>query len=302
MTAYIIYNGFWNATPPDPVVRLHTAFGQQKIASRMLPNTELTACLGNGVSLVLPDGVSLSPEDILLFWDKDTRLAFSAESAGLRVYNTAAAVARCDDKSETHRILAAAGIPMPETLVAPMTYTQITKPIKAFLDTAERTLGYPMVFKECYGSFGKQVFLVHNRKEFEELAYTRESRPFLVQHFVEETAGEDIRLYVVGDRVAASMKRHSSSDFRANIGQGGTAEPYTPTAEEEELALKCCRLLGLCFGGVDILQSKNGPLMCEVNSNAHMAGIIACTGVDIAEEIVSEVLRCETERNTIWSN
>ncbi len=302
MTAYIVYNGFWNAAPPDPVQRLHTALQQHNVLSCMVPNTMLTACFSDTVRILKADGTALTADDFFLFWDKDTRLAFAAESAGLRVYNTAASIARCDDKSETHRMLAAAGIPMPETLVAPMTYVDVADPIKSFLDTAQNVLGYPMVLKECYGSFGNQVFLVHDRKELNALAYTREARPFLVQRFVREAAGEDRRLYVVGDRVVAAMKRRSESDFRANLGQGGTSEAYTPTAEETALAIKCCQLLGLHFGGVDLLLSEQGALVCEVNSNAHMAGIVACTGVDVADEIVKEVLHCEAERKNVWSN
>lgn len=301
MTAYIIYNGFWNAVPPDPVQRLHTALQQHNVSAHMVPNTALTACFSDTVRILKADGTPLVPDDFLLFWDKDTRLAFAAESAGLRVYNTAASIARCDDKSETHRILAAAGIPMPKTLVAPMTYVDVTDPIESFLDTAQNVLGYPMVLKECYGSCGNQVFLVQNRQELSELAYTRAARPFLVQQFIREAEGEDRRLYVASDRVVAAMIRRSQSDFRANLGQGGTSQTYTPTTEEAELAIKCCQLLGLQFGGVDLLLSEHGPLVCEVNSNAHMAGIIACTGVDVANEIVKVVLRCEAERKNVWS-
>ena len=140
MTAYIIYNGFWNAVPPDPVQRLHTALQQHNVSAHMVPNTALTACFSDTVRILKADGTPLVPDDFLLFWDKDTRLAFAAESAGLRVYNTAASIARCDDKSETHRILAAAGIPMPKTLVAPMTYVDVTDPIESFLDTAQNVL------------------------------------------------------------------------------------------------------------------------------------------------------------------
>ncbi len=301
MTAYIVYNGFWNAVPPDPVQRLYSALQQHNVPSCMVPNTALSACFSGTVRILHADGRVLNTDDFFLFWDKDTRLAFAAESAGLRVYNTAASIAQCDDKSETHRLLAAAGIPMPETLVAPMTYVDVTAPIESFLDTAQNVLGYPMVLKECYGSFGNQVFLVQNRGELNDLAYTRQSRPFLVQRFVREAAGEDRRLYVVGDRVVAAMKRRSESDFRANLGQGGTSEAYTPTAEETALAIRCCQLLGLHFGGVDLLLSEQGPLVCEVNSNAHMAGIIASTGVDVAEKIVEEVLHREAERKNVWS-
>ncbi len=294
MAGYVIYNGFWNAVPPDPAQRMVEAAAHHGVTLSVLPNTSFLMSV-NPVRVTRADGEALTDADFVLFWDKDTRLAKALESAGVRVYNPARAVEICDDKSETHRLLAQAGIPQPETLLAPMTYTEITAPIESFLTAASERLGLPLVVKECYGSFGDQVSLVHTVEELRSLAYRMESRPFLLQRFVREAAGEDVRLYVVGDRVVAAMRRRSDGDFRANLRQGGSAQPYEPTAEEVALALHCCRLLGLCFGGVDLLHTADGSaLVCEVNSNAHLAGIIACTGVDVADAIVSWVLEQET--------
>ncbi len=293
MAGYVIYNGFWNAVPPDPAQRMVTAAAKHGVTLTVLPNTSFVMSV-NPLQVARPDGGLLTAEDFVLFWDKDTRLAKVLEDCGVRVYNAVRAIELCDDKSETHRVLAAAGIPQPETLLAPMTYTEITAPIEPFLTAAVERLGLPLVVKECYGSFGDQVSLVHTVEELRERAYAMESRPFLLQRFIREAAGEDVRLYVVGERVVAAMRRRSQGDFRANLRQGGTAEPYEPSAEEVALALRCCRLLGLCFGGVDLLHTAEGDaLVCEVNSNAHLAGIISCTGVDVADEIVSFVLREE---------
>ncbi len=290
-TYFVIYNGFWNEAPPDPVRRLEAALVRAGVSARALKNTECTVTLAPSVSV---DPVRAG--DVVLFWDKDTRLARALESANVSVYNSAAAVALCDDKSETHRVLAEHGIPMPKTLLAPMTYVEVEKPIEPFLIAAESTLGFPMVVKECFGSLGEQVYLAETREQLHTLAYGMHHRPFLLQEFIREAAGEDKRLYVVGDRVVAAMKRVNPSDFRANIAHGGQALAYTPTSEEEALAVRCCRLLGLQFGGVDLLQ---GGLVCEVNSNAQMAGITACTGVDVAGAIVEEVLRMEERRTDL---
>ena len=94
------------------------------------------------------------------------------------------------------------------------------------------------------------------------------------------------------------MERRSETDFRANIGSGGHARPYTPSEEEAALAVRCCRLLGLDFAGVDLLHGPDGPLVCEVNSNAFMAAVTACTGVDVAGRIVEHVFAREAERGT----
>ncbi len=288
----VIYNGFWNQAPPDAVCRLEQALVRAGLEARMLKNTDCT--------VTLAPTVSVSPfetEDVVLFWDKDTRLARALEACGIAVYNSADSVALCDDKSAMHRVLAQHGIPMPKTLLAPMSYVKVSKPIESFLCAAEQQLGYPMVVKECYGSLGEQVYLAQTPAQLRSLAYGMDHRPFLLQEFIREAAGEDRRLYVVGDRVVAAMKRVNATDFRANIANGGTAVPYASTPEEEALAVRCCRALGLRFGGVDVL---SGGLVCEVNSNAQMAGITTCTGVDVAGAIVEEVLRLEKRRATTW--
>lgn len=293
MAGYVIYNGFWNTVPPDPAHRMVQAAVEHGVHLTVLPNTALLLSVAP-LSVLRPDGTAFSQADYVLFWDKDTRLAHALESVGTRVYNTARAIEQCDDKSETHRLLAAAHIPQPETLLAPMTYTTVTASVESFLKAASERLGFPLVVKECYGSFGDQVALVHNETELRNRAYAMGSRPFILQRFVAETAGEDVRLYVVGDRVVAAMCRRSQGDFRANLRQGGTAVPYFPTPQEEALALRCCRVLGLHFGGVDLLHTADGSaLVCEVNSNAHLAGITECTGVNVADKIITWVLAQE---------
>ncbi len=288
MKYYVIYNGFWNREPPDAVRRLSEAFKSRGITAHVLRHTECVVTVAPDVS-VAPFGAG----DVVLFWDKDTRLAKALEQMGVRVYNTAASVALCDDKSETHRVLAAHGIPMPETLLAPMAYTEVTEVVEPFLCAAETALLYPLVVKECFGSLGEQVYLANDPAQLRKIAYRMQHRPFLLQRFVREAAGEDRRLYVVGDRVVAAMCRRNTADFRANIALGGEALAYTPTPAEEALALRCCRALGLQFGGVDLL--TNG-MVCEVNSNAQMAGITACSGVDVAGCIVEYVLEKEERR------
>ncbi len=294
MAGYVIYNGFWNAVPPDPAARMVAAAEKHGVPLAVLPNSSLTISV-SPLGVFRPDGTAFSSDDFVLFWDKDTRLAYVLECIGVRVYNPAHAVEMCDDKSKTHRCLAAAGIPQPDTLLAPMTYTEVTSAVDSFLTAAADRFGFPMVVKECYGSFGDQVSLVQSMEELRAKAYTMGARPFILQRFIREAAGEDVRLYVVGDRVAASMRRSSDGkDFRANLRQGGTAVPYTPTAAECDLALQCCQVLGLDFGGVDLLHTADGrALVCEVNSNAHLEGIIACTGIDVADEIVTWVLKQE---------
>ncbi len=231
--------------------------------------------------------------DFVLFWDKDIRLARFLEDMGYRLYNSSQAIALSDDKSLTHLELSKAGIPMPETYVAPMTFDNIGYTNLDFLDEVEEVIGYPCVVKECFGSFGQQVYLARSREELTATTLSIGSKPMLFQEFIESSTGRDVRLQVVGDEVIASMYRYSDNgDFRANITAGGKMKPYEPAKEQIDLALLCCRTLGLDFAGVDILFGRDGePLVCEVNSNAHFKNIYDCTGVNAADAILEHVLR-----------
>ena len=289
MAGFVLYNGFWNRREiPDPVRRLCDAGRALGFPMEPRPNTAFTATVNGAVHA---EGVRSG--DVVLCWDKDVRLLRAMEAGGVHVYNSADGVAVCDDKAATHLRLGQAGLPMPRTLIAPMTYVQFDDAGDGFLAAAAKTLGFPMVLKECFGSLGEQVYLVKSAEELRMLASSMNAKPFILQEFIRESAGTDKRLYVVGDRVVAAMRRRSESDFRANIGSGGHGEGYNPTPQEAALALTACRVLGLHFGGVDLLDSARGSLICEVNASAHMAALTACTGVDVAREIVSYVMQKE---------
>lgn len=224
-----------------------------------------------------------------ILWDKDVRLGYQLEAMGLRVFNPPAAIERCDDKSLTH-IALAGKLPMPPTIILPTTYKYVGYGDMAFLTHAAQYLGLPMIIKECRGSFGKQVYLANTLAEARDIIAAHEATPMLMQRAITESFGRDIRLYVVGGRVIAGMERTNPADFRANIANGGSSSPYSPTRQEARLAVDAAELLGLDFAGVDILQSKDGPLICEVNSNAHFHGIERCTGVDVAGAIMDHIM------------
>lgn len=231
--------------------------------------------------------------DFVLFWDKDVRLAQYLEMKGIPVFNSSKGIAACDDKSLTHLYLQGAGILMPKTIMAPMTYSNIGYNSLDFLKIVENELNFPLVIKECFGSFGQQVYLVYNRTELEEKVTDIGTKPMLFQKFISYSSGKDLRLQVVGNQVAAAMYRYSDNgDFRANITNGGKMKSYDPTQKQIDLAVKCCRVLGLDFGGVDILFGRNQePLVCEVNSNAHFKNIYDCTGINVADSILAYIIK-----------
>ena len=239
-----------------------------------------------GIELTLKTNLELAAEnpvcDFVLFWDKDTNLARRMENNGLPVFNSAASIEKCDDKARTYIELSGI-VPQPETLIAPKTYFKAD--FSEFVDKAVDILGLPIVFKECFGSFGEQVFLCSSKDEI--LSHVTE-KPFILQKFIAASKGHDKRLEVVGGNVIAAMERYNKNDFRSNITNGGEMKPCTPTDEECNIALAACEKLGLCFGGVDIL---DGGMVCEVNSNAHIINIMNCTGIDIGTEIFKEIKR-----------
>ena len=149
--------------------------------------------------------------------------------------------------------------------------------------------GYPFVIKQLESTQGHGVFLIKNRKHASEVINTHQSanKKFIIQEFVAESKGADIRALVVGNKVVAAMKRQAKNgEFRSNLHQGGTAQKIELTAIETETAIKSAQAMGLSVAGVDMLQSKRGPLVLEVNASPGLEGIENITKVNIAEHIL----------------
>lgn len=238
-----------------------------------------------GINLAHKTNLQLAAEkvntDFVLFWDKDINLAYRLEAEGNKVFNSASAIELCDDKARTYLHLLDT-VEQPKTIIAPKTF--FSSDMTEFIEKAVEILGLPVVFKECFGSFGAQVHLCSTIDEIKALV---SEKPFILQEFVSESAGSDIRLEVVGGRVVSAVKRYNADDFRSNVTNGGTMQKYTPTAKQCEIAVKACEKLGLDFGGVDILLNDQ---VCEVNSNAHIMNIMNVSGVDIAPMIFERIL------------
>lgn len=284
MKGYLVINHFLRTEKFEKLYEwLREAADRQGVELITKTNVEMMSCIGGREKPFFMDA------DFILFWDKDIKLAKLLEAMRLRVFNKASAIENCDDKALTHIVLAKAGIRMPKTFSVPMTFPSIGYTEYSFLDTIEKELGYPMVVKECFGSFGQQVYLCHNREE----VLSRVSRQVIFQEFIEESFGRDIRIQIVGNKVVTAMYRYSENgDFRANISNGGKMKPYTPNEEQRELALACVQALELDFAGVDILFDKEDrPIICEVNSNAHFKNIYDCTGVNTADFIIEDIVQ-----------
>ncbi len=200
---------------------------------------------------------------------------------GVATTATADGIAQSRDKFQSLQLMARIGLPVPRTVLA-------TTPQAAF--AAMQAIGKPpIVVKLIQGTQGQGVFLVPNVATVTAVLSKLRSlnKPALVQEYIAESNGQDTRILVVGDRCVAAMRRSApNGDFRSNLHLGGTAVSVSLTPKMEQLAVAATKAHGLGVAGVDILQSKRGALLLEINSSPGLEGIEKTTGVNVAMAIV----------------
>lgn len=202
------------------------------------------------------------------------------------------AINRSRDKLRAYQVLAKAGVGIPKTVFARETAN--------FEDVIELAGGTPLIIKVARGTHGNGVVLAETPKAAKAVmqAFYVEGVNFLVQEFIQESAGTDIRALVVGSRVVASIKRQSlDDDFRSNTHQGGVGTPIKLTEEEEKTAIKAAKAMGLPICGVDMMRSDHGPVVLEVNSSASIKTPELMTKRDVATKIIEYIERNAMRRN-----
>ncbi len=202
------------------------------------------------------------------------------EMMGVFPVNESQAISRSRDKLRCLQLLSRVGLGLPVT-----GFAHSTKDIDSLIDLAG---GAPLVIKLIEGTQGVGVILAETRKAAQAVieAFRGLDANILVQEYIKEAGGADIRCFVVGDKVVASMKRQGGpGEFRSNLHRGGFAEKITITAEERRTAKRAARTMGLHVAGVDILRANRGPVIMEVNSSPGLEGIEQATGVDVAGKI-----------------
>ena len=215
------------------------------------------------------------------------------EMAGVYCLNESVAITRSRDKLRAHQLLARKGIGMPVTGFAHAPDDTS--------DLVDLVGGAPVVVKLTEGTQGRGIVLCETDKAAESVidAFRDLDAYFLVQEFVEEAKGADIRCFVIGGRVVAAMMRQArSGDFRSNLHRGGSATKVKISPEERSTAVRAAKIMGLNVAGVDILRSKRGPVVMEVNSSPGLEGIEKVSGVDIAALIVDLVEKNARPGNT----
>ncbi len=206
------------------------------------------------------------------------------ESMGVLTTNTSDAIKKSRDKLFSLQLLLKSGINIPTTGFA-------NSPMDTN-DLIDMVGGAPLIVKLLEGSQGRGVVLAETRKAAESVinAFKTLKANLLVQEFIKEADGKDLRCFVIDGKVVASIQRTAApGEFRANIHQGGSADIVKITPEERKLAIAAAKALGLTIAGVDIIRSKNGPLLLEVNSSPGLEGIETATGKDVAGMMISSI-------------
>lgn len=230
--------------------------------------------------------------DFAVYLDKDKYLGRILEKTGMRLFNSSEAVERCDDKMLTYLALSDSGIEIPESVSAPLCYTPSVHPDESFLSRTAARLGFPLVAKKSFGSFGKDVRLIRTMDELRTTEKDFLYCPHFYQRYIAESAGRDIRVIVIGGRAVAAMERRAQKgEFRSNIELGGHGVCVGLTESFRLAAEKAAEALQLDYCGVDLLEAGSKPVLCEVNSNAFFEGMEAATGMNIARLYAEHIFR-----------
>lgn len=207
------------------------------------------------------------------------------EQAGVTVVNSSVAIETVKDKLRTSQILSRHNIPIPNTML-------VRYPIDDNLIT--ENIGYPCVVKVVTGSYGEGVYLCEKKRDYKKLVDFIEKlgnkKTLIVQEYLGERPGEDLRVLVIGGQVIGAMKRTApEGDFRANITNGGTGSLFEVTPEIDVIARETAQVLGLSIAGIDLLFDPRGFRVCEANSNPGFLGFEKYCKVDIADLITNYV-------------
>ena len=204
------------------------------------------------------------------------------EMMGVFCVNDSVAITRARDKLRSLQLLSKKGIGMP--------ITGFAHSLDEIQDLIKMAGGVPLVIKFLEGTQGIGVVLVESTKAARSVieAFLGLKVNIMVQEYIKEASGADIRCFVVGDKVVSAMKRQSKSpeEFRSNLHRGGSASAVEITEEERTMAIRAAHIIGLNVAGVDIVRSNRGPLIIEVNASPGLEGIEKATGVDVAGSII----------------
>ena len=274
-----------NPSQHNKVARMLEEFSSLGVAVEVRKNDEFVASVIDGNAECFVEA------DFVLYFDKDRYVAELLEKCGIRVFNSAAATAICDDKMLTHVALCNNGLPMPATLPGALCYNERGEVSDEYLQNAVDRLGLPMIVKQCHGSFGEQVYLASSFDELKRIVKSVKMSAYLFQQYEFQSSGKDMRVIVIGGKVVCGMLRENLDDFRSNIAHGGKASAVDVPRDIAKLCEKAAAVIGLDYCGVDVLLT-DAPKICEVNSNAMFEAMERATGVNVAKLYAEHIVKC----------
>ena len=290
MKALVIMNAYPNGEKfYNQSARIAEELRNLGVQTDVVKNGELSFCVAENGELSVANAQNY---DFAVYLDKDKYIGKALEKQGMRLFNGAVQIEVCDDKMLTYLALAKQNIPLAKTIPAPLCYTPNATPSAQFLQMVEETLGYPMVVKTSYGSLGKGVYLVHGRQQLLEISQKLLYQPHFYQQYIHNSCGQDVRVIVVGGKVIGGMQRTAQSgEFRSNIELGGVGSAIDLTEDYVSLAERVAAALQLDYCGIDLLQGGDGPIVCEVNSNAFFEGFEQVTGINVAKAYAEYIVQ-----------
>ncbi len=271
--------------------RLKEEFEKLGVETDILKNDGLGFTLENGKIKS-----SLEKYDFCVYFDKDKYTLKMLEKSGYKLFNGYNQIEVCDDKMLTLIETADNNIKMPTTIAGLMVYDKKQEIPTSYYESIEKKLGYPFIFKLSYGSLGKGVFLIKNRREFVKTYKKYKTLPHLFQKFVPTSYGKDIRIIVIGGKVVGAIQRNANHGFRSNLSIGGRGEQIKIPKSLEDTAVKITKILNLDYAGLDFLIGDNEYLLCEVNSNAFFKGFEKTTNINVAK-IYAEFILNKIRKN-----
>jgi ribosomal protein S6--L-glutamate ligase len=282
--------------------RLIAAARERGHRARVIDVLRCTLSLGKNAPSILYEGAPIGAFDVVI-----PRIGASVTSYGLSVVNqldmmgipllnNSVPIARSRDKLRCLQLLARFGLDIPRTI---MTHRRDEVP------TAIRRIGgLPVIVKLTRGTQGVGVMIANTLEEIEGILDTMKDlgQEILLQEFIKESKGRDVRALVIGDRAVAAMRRQArAGEFRSNLHRGGEGKPIELPKRYAEVAVKAAQVMGLELAGVDMLETRAGPKIMEVNSSPGFEGLEKATGMDIAGLIIDHAVQFAGARATGWS-
>lgn len=207
------------------------------------------------------------------------------EKLGVYCCNGSQSIETVKDKLQMHQLLAQSNFPTPKTML-------VKFPID--IDIVKREIGFPLIIKNITGTEGAGIYLCETDESFNdlmELIYSHnKAANIILQEFISESRGKDLRVFVLGGRVIGCMKRYSEKSFKANFSRGGQVESFALTPEIEWLSTEAARLVNLDVAGIDLLFDKEGYKICEANSSPGFKGLELVVGNTVAEQILDYIM------------